>query len=1006
MPRRKSKSRDRQPGRASDRRSNPPAPPSVTERPTDESSSSSRFQLGAPLGVGGMSQVVAAIDLRLGRPVAIKTLRQEFVSDPQRVARMRREARALGKLHHPNIAMIYSSEVNRRGERLLILEKVEGESLLDRLKHGPLDVGTALRIGAQIASALEAAHLRGVVHRDLKPANVMVTPQGVAKVLDFGLAKITTDDEPGSDTVDLVMPGVAVGTPGYMSPEQVRGLGEDRRSDVFGFGCTLYECLTGARAYGGTPRHAMEAVLRRDPNWSLLPPETPEEIRDLLRSCCERDTGKRLHDMAVARGVLERCSVELDRAAGRPARLDETTRRLGPRLLPDPGTSFVGRERERGEVGALLRRHRLLTLTGAGGAGKSRLALAVAVEAQAELRDGVWWIDLAYGMDAERVPSAVASALGVRERAGVWILDTLEDYLASRSLLLVLDCCEHVLGACRGFAEVLLPRAPELRILATSREPLKVPGEHVYRVPPLAEGVRLFLERAAMARPDFHPTERERDGIEEICRRLDGLPLAIELAAARVPVLSIHEMREKLLDPLRLLAAGAPSPEARHQTLAATIGWSYDLLRPEEQRFFRALSVFVGGWSLESASEVAQGDEFEVLDLLSRLVDKSLVVTEPGGGERLRFRMLDTVRQYALGRLRTAGEERSTRLRHLEYFVGLSRRATAGLVGEEQGAWLDRLEEEHENFLSAFWCCGQIEGGAISALRMASSLWRFWFGHGHFELGRSVLATELNLPGAKAPTSERAAALLGAGALAFHQNDFAAGDAAYEESLAIYRAMGDEAGIALSLGGFGNLRMSQGRLEEARAAYEDALARFRRAGHRRGEGLMLSNLGRLALFENDRERGRDLSRQGIDIFREVGDVGSLALRLTSLAELSLSLGRTEEARALLMEGIEVVREQGEPHPAAYALERSAALLAALGDPVRAARLCGAADALRTQIASPRSPKEKEDLDQFLVGVQREAGGMAFGEAWSAGLSVPYEVALDEALRALGAVEVR
>jgi len=240
MPRRKSKSRDRQPGRASDRRSNPPAPPSVTERPTDESSSSSRFQLGAPLGVGGMSQVVAAIDLRLGRPVAIKTLRQEFVSDPQRVARMRREARALGKLHHPNIAMIYSSEVNRRGERFLILEKVEGESLLDRLKHGPLDVGTALRIGAQIASALEAAHLRGVVHRDLKPANVMVTPQGVAKVLDFGLAKITTDDEPGSDTVDLVMPGVAVGTPGYMSPEQVRGLGEDRRSDVFGFGCTLY----------------------------------------------------------------------------------------------------------------------------------------------------------------------------------------------------------------------------------------------------------------------------------------------------------------------------------------------------------------------------------------------------------------------------------------------------------------------------------------------------------------------------------------------------------------------------------------------------------------------------------------------------------------------------------------------------------------------------------------------------------------------------------------------
>ncbi|HEX5032008.1 MAG TPA: protein kinase [Candidatus Eisenbacteria bacterium] len=973
----------------------------MPDLPQDES----RFQLGAKLGEGGMSKVVAAIDLHLGRPVAIKTLRQEFASDPQRVARLKREARALGKLHHPNIAMIYSSEVNRRGEHLLILERVDGESLADRLKHGPLDVGTALHVGAQIASALEAAHQRGVVHRDLKPGNVMVTPQGVAKVLDFGLARITTD-ELDSDTADLIVAGSTAGTPGYMSPEQVRGIGEDRRSDVFGFGCTLYECLSGSRAYGGTPKHAMDAALRRDPNWSLLPPETPEPVRDLLRSCCERDAAKRLQDMAIARGVLERASAEHDLAAGLTTRRpDESTRRLTPHLLPDPGTSFVGRQRELAHMAALLRQKRLVTLTGAGGAGKSRLALALARELQSEMKDGVWWIDLASVMDAERVPSAIATALGVRERAGTWILDTLEDYLAPRSLLLVLDCCEHVLGACRGFAEVLLARAPDLRILATSREPLRAPGEHIYRVPPLAESVNLFLERASMVRPDFAPGPKELQGIEEICRRLDSLPLAIELAAARVRVLSIREIREKLLDPLRLLAAGAPSPEARHQTLAATIGWSYDLLRPEEQRFFRALSVFVGGWSLESASEVARdaGDEFEVLDLLSRLVDKSLVVTEPGGRERLRFRFLDTVRQYALGRLRDAGEERVARLRHLEYFVDLCQRSMSGLVGPEQGAWLDRLEEEHENLLSALWCCGQIEGGAVPALRIAGPLWRFWFGHGHFELGRSVLATELNLPAAKAPTPERAQALLGAGALAFHQNAFEAGDAAYAEALAIYRALGDETGIALSMGGVGNLRMSQGRLEEAREAYEDALGRFRRAGHRRGEGLMLSNLGRLALFEKDQERGRELSRQGIDIFREVGDLGSLALRLSSLAELSIALGLREEARALLMEGIEVVRELGEPHPAAYALERSALLLAALGDPVRAARLCGAADALRTQIASPRSPKEKEDLDQFLVGVQRAAGGKAFGEAWSAGLLVPYEQALDEALQALAAV---
>ena len=970
---------------------------------TSDDSSSSRYQLGPELGRGGMGRVLAGIDLRLGRPVAIKTVSPEFASDPQRVARLKREARALAKLHHPNIAMIYSSEVNRRGERLLILEKVEGETLAARLKHGPLAVGAALTLAAQIASALEAAHQRGIVHRDLKPANVMITTQGVAKVLDFGLAKITaTEDEPGSDTVDLVAPGMTLGTPGYMSPEQVRGTGEDRRSDVFSFGCVLFECLTGRRAYSGDDRTAMNAVLTRDPHWTLLPPETPDGVRDLLHQCMERDPAKRLHDMAVVRAVLEQAAEDLDPSGVFTARPDEQTRRLSPRALPDLGTSFVGRAAELPNLAALIREHRLVTLTGPGGSGKSRLALALAREIEGQYADGAWWIDLASVMDAERVPSAVATTLGVREQASVWILDTLADHLEERRMLLVLDCCEHLLGACRGFAEVLLAHAPGLTILATSREPLKVAVEHVYHVPPLTEGSILFLERALAVNPDLKPSARDRQAIDDICRRLDGLPLAIELAAARVRVLSIREIREKLPDTLRLLAAGAPSREARHQTLAATIGWSYDLLHEPEQRFFRALSVFVGGWTLEAASEVAReaGDEFAVLDLLSRLVDKSLAQAEPRGGERLRFRMLDTVRQYALERLRAAGEERAARLRHLEYFVGLSRRSLAGLVGPEQGAWLDRLEADHENLLSALWYCGQIEGGTVQALRIVSSLWRFWFGHGHLELGRSVLNAELNFPTAKAPTRERAEALVGAGALAFHQNDFKAGLAACEEALEIFRSLGDETGIAHALGGLGNLCMSQGRLDEARIYYEDALDRFRRVGNRRGEGLMQSNLGRLALFAGDRECGHELSRQGIDIFREVGDYGSLALRLSSLAELSLTLGRPEEAQALLIEGLEVIRDLGEPHPAAYALERSAVLLQALGQSTLAARLCGAAGALRNQIGSPRSPKEKEELDRFLVEVQRAVGGKTFGESWSAGLAIPWEQALDEALHAL------
>ncbi|HET9251745.1 MAG TPA: protein kinase [Candidatus Eisenbacteria bacterium] len=988
----------------------------MAEKPVDESS---RYAIQGEIGRGGMGQVLSAVDLRLGRPVAIKRIPEELGSDTQRLARLKREARALGKLNHPNIATIYSFEVTRSGSRLLILERVEGETLASRIRRGPLAVFDALAIAEQIAAALQAAHERGVVHRDLKPANVMVTPQGQVKILDFGLAKITEDPgetTDGSEDLDQTGPGLTIGTPGYMSPEQVRGLEADRRSDIFAFGCVLYECLTGARAFGGTPEQAMGRVLMRNPSWSALPGETPEEIRQLLARCLEKDSEKRLSEAREARAAIRE-------VLGAPASAPSEGRHplSGTRRFPVPLTSFVGRERELGEALDLLGHARILTLTGLGGFGKTRLASKLVERRMAHARGEVAWVDLASITEPERVPSAVAAALGIRESAGEWILDTLESHFAGRESLLVLDSCEHVLVACQGLATVLLSRAARLTILATSREPLRVEGEQVYPVPPLptaaprpkkvrvpqggpmSDAARLFFDRALANRPDLASSGKELETVEEICRRLEGLPLAIELAAARTRVLTPAEILARLPDQIRLLAGGPPGAEPRHQALAATIRWSYDLLTPEERKFLRSLAVFTGGWTLEAAREIAQAaDEFQTLEMLSRLVDKSLVLAEPSVGEQLRFRFLETVRQYALEELRRHGEEAPMRARHLEHYVRLAERAAPELFGPEQGTWLERLEADHENFLTALWWC-RCAGGAcddVNALRIASRLWRFWFGQGHLELGRTVLRTVLALPGAAPASAERAEALVGAGALAFHQNDYDDGFARYEESLAIARERDDASAIGFALGGLGNLHMSRGDYGEARERYDSARAEFARAGHRRGEGLMVSNLGRLSELEGDLDRAHELSGLGISILREVGDIGSLALRLSSYAEESLRMGRVLEAKERLLECLAVVQELGEPHPGTYALERTAALLETSGDPRAAARLCGAADALRQRIGSPRSPKEKKELDELLLRLQRATGGTAFGEAWAEGRGLSFEGAIGEALRAL------
>ncbi|MGH2389011.1 MAG: ATP-binding protein, partial [Chloroflexota bacterium] len=542
----------------------------------------------------------------------------------------------------------------------------------------------------------------------------------------------------------------------------------------------------------------------------------------------QRDTVRRL----VAALVLDEGDRTRFAAAGTPAPrgipagsvvAPPPRHALNPRHnLPRALSSLVGREAERREVPALLGEARLVTLTGSGGVGKTRLALAVAGELVDHYPDGVWLVELAAQAEPVLVPGAVAAALDVREEPGRLLTATLQDSLRDRRLLLVLDNCEHLVAACADLAAALLRACPGLRILATSREGLQVSGECLWRVPSLTvpdpghplppeltgsyEAVRLFVARARERRSDFTLNSQNARAVAEICARLDGIPLAIELAAARVGSLAVEGVAARLDDRFRLLTGGPRTALPRQRTLRAALVWSYDLLSEQEQVLLDSLSVFVGGWTLQAAEAVcgvggAEGERlggsadlpdvgtWEVLDLLDRLVNKSLVQAEERAGGEVRYALLETVRQYGQERLSAAGDAEATRRRHLAYFLALAEEAAPRLTDPEQGVWLGRLEADHDNLRAALgWA--RDSGVAEPALRLAAALWRFWATRGYLSEGRGWLEAVLADSEQRWPTA-RAMALNGSGILAHHQGEYGRAETLHEESLALRRALED-----------------------------------------------------------------------------------------------------------------------------------------------------------------------------------------------------------------------
>ena len=886
------------------------------------------YELIELLGAGGMGEVYRARDARLDRIVAIKILPTAFSADHERLHRFEREARSASALNHPNIVTIYELGQDRSCH-YIAMELVEGKTLRELLGSSLLPMRKAIEIAAQIAEGLTKAHEAGIIHRDLKPENLMVSQDGFVKILDFGLAKLASSGGGRSDKYNLstsqTPAGLVLGTVGYLSPEQVSGDGLDFRSDQFSLGLVLYEMVTGKRAFQrSTAAETLVAVLR-EPAEPIARQnrDAPAPLCWVIERCLAKEPEKRY---VSTRDLARELAAIRDRFSENAIRQAETR----PTNLPVQQTGFVGREKEVAAAKELLLRQgvRLVTVTGPGGIGKTRLATQVARGLVEYFPGGTHFVPLSALSDPDLVASVIAQALGIREAGGQSPLEILKRNLQDSlraPVLLLLDNFEHLVRAVPTVAEILAA-GPNLKILVTSRAPLHLYGEHEFPLPPLTlpdsrsmpsvevlsqcPAVALFVQRAAAARPDFELNRENASAVAEICARLDGLPLAIELAAARVKVLSPSSMLTRLASRLQLLTGGSRDLPQRQQTLRAAIDWGYDLLSAAEQKLFRRLSVFVGGCNLESVEAVCdtKGDlDLDLLDGMASMVDKSLVQqVEQGKGES-RFVMLETLREYALEKLEVSGEAALTKRAHAAYYLVLAEENATESSEAEGAGWLERLGLENDNFRAALEWLTET-GNAEWGLRLGTSLFRFWEVREYLAEGRDRLDRLLRLTEAGATTKLRMRALFAAGVLAGEQGDYASAAALINESQDIAQALGDKTGVAVSLNALAVFARDRGDVEVAHILFEASLGLWRELGDQKAVARALSNLANVVKLQGEYGRARSLYVECHSIFRGLGDWTGVAWSLNYQGDVAHDQGDSAAARALYEQGLAIFRE--------------------------------------------------------------------------------------------------
>jgi predicted ATPase/serine/threonine protein kinase len=1014
------------------------------------------YRILKKLGAGGMGEVYRARDTRLDREVAIKTLLLAGASQPDAISRFEQEARAACALNHPNIVTIYElGQVD--GMHHIAMELVDGETVRELLGSGPIPFRQAVAIAAQIADALAKAHEIGIVHRDLKPENLMVTGDGTCKVLDFGLAKLrarrvrTSDVATNSTISTLTEYGTVMGTVGYMSPEQARGDEVDFRSDQFSFGSVLFEMVTGSPAFQKkTHAETTAAILRDEPERGAAGVmQAPAPFIWIVERCLAKDPEQRY---GSTRDLARDLAAVRERLADAPVRNSEAR----PNNLPVQRTAFIGRELEAVALRQLLSREdvRLVTLTGPGGIGKTRLALQVAGEIANEFPGGVCFVALAAVGEPDLIASVIAQALGVSETGNQSPQESLKEYVRgiSQPMLFVLDNFEHLVSGA-PFVAQLLTIAPKLKAVVTSQAPLHVYGEHEFPVPPLAlpdlksvpplevlsrlPAVALFVERARAVKHEFALTKENALAVAAICARLDGLPLAIELAAARIKLLSPSAMLARLESRLKLLTGGALDLPIRQQTLRSTVDWSYGLLNASEQSLLRRLSVFTGGCTLEGVEAVCdtKGDlGLDVLDGMTSMVDKSLAQQLEQVDAETRFVMLSTIREYALERLAKSDDEAATRRAHAAYYLVLAEEGAEDALAHPE--WLDRFEVEHDNFRTALDYLIKT-GDAEWGLRLGAALFHFWETREHLKEGCDAIAKLLALEGAAARPKLRARLLFAAAVLAGDQGDYASGRQLFEESLetclelkddrgvavalnalavnagergdlsaasvlfercaAIWKDIGDAADVARVLSNLAGVMKLQGNYARASSLYDECLTMFRKVGDGAGIAWTLNYQGDVAREKSEFAAAHSFCEQSLAAFRQLRDGWGVASALSDLAGLYSDQGNNIEARRLYGESIKTFQELGHKRGIARVLECLASSAAAQSNAEQSLHLAGAAAALRQRLGAPLTPAERPRLEKALEFARRTLGDAAGLTAWMEGWAMPVEQAVEEAL---------
>lgn len=1038
------------------------------------------YEIGSLLGRGGMGDVYSAIDTRLGRKVALKRLRITNSAQDPVYRRFLREARAASALNHPNIITVHGLE-EWEGWPILVTELVEGSTLRARIKAG-ISLADAVEAAVQVSSALATAASAGIVHRDIKPDNIMIRPDGLVKVLDFGLAKILPAVKDATSVGDAAVTEVnqVVGTLRYMSPEQLKGLELDSRSDCWSLGTVLYEMVTGVPAFKrASQAETISAILTQSPaEPGALVTNLPPSLVKVIARSLEKDPEKRFAPAEMLEELLAvREEIPARRAASTrsssggwlksssgslpaPPTGDSDTEILekatatsgtGPFvLLPQERTSFVGRESELAALRTLLRRNetRLVTLTGPGGTGKTRLGVEAARQLSREFRDGTAVIPLSNVTSPGKLASFIAFTLNLREAGGTSLEDILFSFLRSRDFLLVLDNFEQIAEGGAAFLDSLIEATSRLKILVTSRVLLRLTAETEFPVLPLpvpqaddeiatevlaeSPALRLFAERARGVSPGFELSTANIRPVAEICQRLQGLPLAIELAASRVKILPPPMLLERLSSQLKLLTGGARDLPQRQQTMRGAIDWGYALLPPEEQELFAILGVFANGFTLEAAAEVT-GDPltgFDLLDGITSLVEKSFLRREelPEG---VRFSMLEVIREYSLEKLSQSGFLESVRERHARYFLEFALLLSRAAEEMSEGAVLETLDREHENLRATLrWARERSDGSFL--LELAGSLRWCWYLRGLYAEGRQWLEEGMQLPG-ELPPSARLKGHLGAGHFAFlqcdyakaelhlieaqrlaeslsdrdsfatavqylgsvarEQGDYAVSLARHEQARRIYEEDGDVRGRARSLNYISLASWLQQDFDGAEAAAEEAIEAFEAVDDK--EGMVWAQLNRtaIALHQEKLEEAQTRGRDALNLAASAGFQEGIAWALDLLGRTALSQGSVPRAAAYLSRSLNLHFRLGDRWRASTVLEAIARLRLERGDPERAATLFGAAHRIRSLVSTPVPVAERPGVEDAVSRCRAALSSAKFDAAWKTGTGFTLERAV-------------